>query len=474
MQSLSFSMGEESMTKKFKIYILLVLDGFLMIAIFYNLRHNFKFIDAKNDSIEETNTQEETKSQIDTKIVTANVEIERYNIDELRSLVNEQFTGRFHKIGNQAPVEYLNTYLPNNAGSSIDYWVKPDANYKTTAAFLLDDSTIEFGIDDSSYKETILTFLPEVYEIKEKGIYVIENNGIVIIYVKSDSESINSYIDYIFQDNNLDIGVYKMNSAPDSLEYAVIEPKYELLPVSEFYHEHTKSGAVFNGYFYNIDHSNPDVFLKNGPQTTNSNFQSDLNGFNDKKDLSTLIQIFKYVSASKYHNGDGEKFGRTVDEIMETEILTGCTDYGLLFASLTRDKGIPTIFLQTARIDWIYDRVRDMDNGIKGHILIEVYIEGKWRLVDSTAGKYYPDYDYNNFSLNDGYYVFSKSIEVWDSGISDERENTTIMRNLFKNFNEEAYIDPVHDYIDLRNGNLVKAIPFTYGQQTVTKSSDIN
>lgn len=462
------------MTKKSKIYILLLLDGFLMIAIFYNLRNNFKFFDANNDSIEETHIQEEPKAQIVTEIASVNKEMTTYNIDELRVLVKDTFKGLFYKIGNQAPVEYLNTYLPNNVGSSIDYWIRPDANYKSTPAFLLDDSTTEFGIDNSTYKETILIFLPEVYEIEDKGIYVIDNNGTIIIYVKSDVESINSYIDYIFQDNNLDIGVFKMNSAPDSQEYAVIEPKYEILPVSEFYHEYTKSGAVFNGYFYNIDHTNPEVFLKNGPQTTNNNYQSDLEKFNNDKNLSTLTQIFKYISESKYHYGDGEKFGRTVDDIMETEILTGCTDYGLLFASITRDKGIPTVFLQTARVDWIYDRVRDMDNGITGHILIEVYIDGQWRLVDSTAGRYYPDYNIKDFSLNDGYYVFSKSIEVWDSGVSNERENSDMMRDLFKNFNVDAYKDPLYEYIDLRNGNLVKATPFTYGQQTVTKASDAN
>lgn len=283
-----------------------------------------------------------------------------------------------------------------------------------------------------------------------------------------------TYIDYVFKGDNSNINLYKMTSEADDVVYVEKEPAYEIYPVSDFYHEATKTGAVFNGYFYNIDHSKPDVFLKNGPQTTNNNYQSDLNKFNNEKNLSTLIQIFKYISEDQYHNGDGEKFGRTVDDIMSSKLLTGCTDYGLLFASLARDKGIPTIFLQTARIDWIYDRVRNADSGITGHILIEVYIDGKWRLVDSTAGRYYPDYDFSNFSLNDGYYVFSKSIEVWDSGVKNEQQNSAMMSELFKNFNVDAYIDPVYDYIDLRTGRSAKGTPFNFGQQTVTKASDAN
>lgn len=469
--------GRNRMRKKWIISMLLLVDVFLINEIFFHFRVDFSAFNTNSPTVEvteESKNQEGSIEQNTTEVTLVNGEISSLSIDELRLIVESNFKDVFYKIGNQAPVEYLNTYLPNNAGSSIDYWLRPDTNYKSTPVFLLDDSTTEFGIENSTFKETILTFLPEIYEIKDKGIYVIENNGTFFIYIKSDVESINAYIDYVFEGSNADIGLFKMTSAPDGNEYAVIEPAYEIYPISDFYHDSIKSGAVFNGYFYNIDHSKPEVFLKNGPQTTNNNYQSDLEKFNNNKNLSTLTQIFKYISESKYHFGDGEKFGRTVDDIMETEILTGCTDYGLLFASITRDKGIPTVFLQTARVDWIYDRVRDMDNGITGHILIEVYIDGQWRLVDSTAGRYYPDYDFKDFSLNDGYYVFSKSIEVWDSGVSNERENSDRMRDLFKNFNVDAYKDPLYNYIDLRNGNSVKATPFTFGQQTVTKASDAN
>ena len=108
-------------------------------------------------------------------------------------------------------------------------------------------------------------------------------------------------------------------------------------------------------------------------------------GINDKKDFSTLAEIYLRVSSIKV--GSGDKFKRTAEQIIE-QGLTGCTDYGLVFAALARYKGIPAVFLQAANIDWIKDLKANNENAnfIRGHILIEVFIGDKWYLVDSTSG----------------------------------------------------------------------------------------
>lgn len=52
----------------------------------------------------------------------------------------------------------------------------------------------------------------------------------------------------------------------------------------------------------------------------------------------------------------------------------------LVFAAIARAKGIPVVFLQTAKFDWISDVIKNSPNmnSIRGHILVEVYVEGKW------------------------------------------------------------------------------------------------
>lgn len=387
----------------------------------------------------------------------------KLTIEQLRAIVKDHFSsGIYYVIGTKEPVEYLGSILGGVNGYSVDSWLQnPDVSKKSNAIFI-DDSTFAFGINNSNNKLEIVNFIPEVYDIRQNGIYVIDNDGTIFIYIKSNSYDFKNYIDYIYKDVNFDTTISKFSSSADNSEeylkqLTIVDPVYEIYPVENFYHDAINNGASFNGYFYNIDHSNPTDFLKNGPQTQNINHKDVLEKFNDNKDLSTLIEIYRYISETEYKNSSDisiDKFARTVEEIIESKTLTGCTDYGLLFASLARDKGIPTIFIQTAHESWIYDRVREIDKGIFGHILIEVYIDGKWRYIDSTSGKYFPEYNTDNFSLNDGYYVFSKSIEVYDSGISTENENFQNMRNLFMHFNLEAYVDPKYDYIDLRTGNV--------------------
>jgi hypothetical protein len=227
------------------------------------------------------------------------------------------------------------------------------------------------------------------------------------------------------------------------------------------------SVAVYKGLFKNADYSDPGVFLQNGKQTgaTSDKFKKLLSNINDKRDMTTLAEIYKQISTIP--NGDGEKFGCTVDEILNRNTLTGCTDYGLVFAALSRAKGIPTVFLQTARIDWIKDlREQNSNKGMmRGHILVEVYINNSWYLIDSTSGKLYLNYDKNNFSLDDGYYVFAKSLEVFDMGTKDEMDNYQRMMDIFKDFDMNLYKQPLYNYVRLDNLNeTIKSIPFT-GEQ---------
>lgn len=219
----------------------------------------------------------------------------------------------------------------------------------------------------------------------------------------------------------------------------------------------TSSGIqteIFEGYFENVDYSHPDLFLQTGKQTQATikirrlanQVKSDIN------DLEVIKDIYRVVQEAAPGGANGEKFSKTVDEILKAGY-TGCTDYGLVYAAVARELGIPTVFLQAARIDWIEDylaRNRDM-NMIRGHILVELYIDGEWYLVDSTSGKLYLDYDRNNFALPDGYYVFAKSIEVLDSGIKNEKHNAEIMKDVFEDFDPDTYTANVQlmDYYDM-------------------------
>jgi hypothetical protein len=218
--------------------------------------------------------------------------------------------------------------------------------------------------------------------------------------------------------------------------------------------------VAFAGYFKNPDYSNPDIFKIPGEQTkADVTIQNIAAGFNDKKDISTIQEIYKWIQAN-LGPGEGEKFSRTAVDIINSKLATGCTDNGLAFAALSRTKGIPTVFVQTARMDWVKKLVENdpKKNSITGHILVEVLLsDNKWYLVDPTAGKLFYNYDKSNLSLSDGYYVFAKSIEVFDSGVKNVMQNNTKMLSVFEGFDISKYKDPLYEYMNLSSGSIQKS-----------------
>jgi hypothetical protein len=211
---------------------------------------------------------------------------------------------------------------------------------------------------------------------------------------------------------------------------------------------------VFRGYFENIDYTNPSLFLQTGEQTKATTSIKELAGKVDTNinDLEVVKDIFHVVHNAADVVSEGEKFSLTADQILKRGF-TGCTDFGLVYAAVARELGIPTVFVQTARVDWIDDYLKQNKNmnSIRGHIFVELYINSKWYLVDSTNGKLFLDYDRNNPALPDGYYVFAKSIEVFDAGIKNEQHNSFIMKDLFSNFNINEYTSKAQllNYYDL-------------------------
>jgi hypothetical protein len=212
------------------------------------------------------------------------------------------------------------------------------------------------------------------------------------------------------------------------------------------------SYKIFKGYFENIDYSNPDIFLNNNEQTIlNVESINEIGKIiNDRKDISTLKDIYNYIKKN-FNDGQAKKFERGSLEIFESKILSGCNDYGLVFAAILRYKGIPTVFVQSAYVNWIKELNNKDDSArmVRGHIFLEVYIGNKWYLLDSTLGILYDDYNSNDFSYPNGYYGFSKSLTGWEAGCINMEKNNNIMKRIFIGFDLNKYIEPNYKKIQL-------------------------
>lgn len=102
--------------------------------------------------------------------------------------------------------------------------------------------------------------------------------------------------------------------------------------------------------------------------------------------LDYIVNTLKYIK-SKYgffKEGDKriKKRARTAEEIIKSEVMTGCTDYAHLFLALCRAKKIPALYVEAFDNDWL----KKPSKSIRGHILVRVDVKGREFVVDPTRG----------------------------------------------------------------------------------------
>ena len=175
---------------------------------------------------------------------------------------------------------------------------------------------------------------------------------------------------------------------------------------------------MFRGFFENIDYDkiSEKKFLESGKQTEPSSkikrVAESIVGNNDT--TIPIIRIIEWIKQNLDYKNVGEiKFKRTASEILESGIYTGCSDFALLFEAISREKGIPTIHIQTAKKKIVEDLQKSKDIEVRGHHCCECFVNNRWILVDPSKESILQNYDNNDFNLGQ-YYVFSKSTDIFE------------------------------------------------------------
>lgn len=76
---------------------------------------------------------------------------------------------------------------------------------------------------------------------------------------------------------------------------------------------------------------------------------------------------------------------RTAHQILMSGVSTGCTDWGLAFIALARASHIPARYVETFDEAWLQDAEAET---IRGHVFIDVFVEGAWKVYDPGKGLY--------------------------------------------------------------------------------------
>jgi hypothetical protein len=193
---------------------------------------------------------------------------------------------------------------------------------------------------------------------------------------------------------------------------------------------------------FGIDYANPGLYLTQGEQSqiSDPSVLDDLRA--DEQSLDHLREIYLWLKRdfTAYAAG-GKTIGVvTVDELLADRRLGGCHDHGLVYAAVVRELGYPAVMVRTVSIAWI-KRFQSGEGGPNvGHVFVEVYLNGKWILIDSTNGWYLVE-NYNpadpviplrgNIAgSNDeiyGFHVERKGIDTWDFDIHSPKESSQSM-----------------------------------------------
>ena len=180
-------------------------------------------------------------------------------------------------------------------------------------------------------------------------------------------------------------------------------------------------GTILKKPMLKVDRSRPKLWLKSGSQTrVTAKIRNIANKLKHADQWITLRRIHRWIKANfrRYRGIKAHVLSRRdATELVEDRTLSGCNDWGLVFITLARATGFPAIYVKSIHKGWARRWVEGDDRGPRmGHVFIELFVQGKWILVDSTRGFYYKNYNPNNPTLPSNYYAYAKAKDPWDMG----------------------------------------------------------
>lgn len=215
------------------------------------------------------------------------------------------------------------------------------------------------------------------------------------------------------------------------------------------------------GSAFGIDYTQPQNYLKQGQQSIISDPSILETLQSGEQSLEHLEQIYAWLKGEfTTYAAQGKTIGVvTVDELLANRRLGGCHDHGLVYAAVARELGYPAIMTRTISIAWIGQFQDGNPNPHIGHVFVEVFLNGKWVLIDSTNGWYLEDgYDPANpvIPLRGsiagsseeifGFYVERKGIDTWDFGIYNLIESNLAMDDLARDFDLGTIVYPAYEF----------------------------
>ena len=181
----------------------------------------------------------------------------------------------------------------------------------------------------------------------------------------------------------------------------------------------------------------------------------------DEQSMAHLGDIYRWLKREfTRYSARGKTIGVvTVDQLLTERRLGGCHDHGLVYAAVARELGYPAVMARTVSIAWVKGFRAGRRGPRVGHVFVEVYVDGKWVLIDSTNGWYVEDgYDpaepvipkkgriAGSSKETYGFYVERKGIDTWAFGIHSRAESNQAMNKLGRQLRLKDLLYPEYTF----------------------------
>lgn len=110
-------------------------------------------------------------------------------------------------------------------------------------------------------------------------------------------------------------------------------------------------------------------------------------------DVDTIRSILVWIDQTLKYDEHAPYQWRNYDDMMREKIYGGCADQGIVRGVLLKGAGIPAVWVKTMDVAWIWDFKKGRPfTSWSGHVFLEVFVNGKWSLLDPGGKTLYQDY----------------------------------------------------------------------------------
>jgi len=143
-----------------------------------------------------------------------------------------------------------------------------------------------------------------------------------------------------------------------------------------------------------IDYATPEKYLVIPPSLGNeATIARRAQTLKADSDRATILNVLNWMDANLKYDADRAYEWRDYDTAVKERTYGGCADQSIVCGALLKAAGIPTVWVKTMDVPWIWDLKKDRPFASwSGHVFLEVYVDKKWTLLDPGAKLLYVDY----------------------------------------------------------------------------------